>query len=135
MQRIGLFLITAGIGAVGLAYAAVLIDVATAATPFAFAPGATATLAGIALLGVARHGRHGRRLALAIAVAFVAVGAGLLAGLLLPAPSADGPLLLGLPRTTAILLLLAGALPLLLLPVAYALWFDDEVIDAERTDP
>lgn len=135
MQRIGLFLLTAGLCAVGLAYAAVLAHVVEGVAPLALALGSTATLAGMACLGAARKARPGRRLAMAIAVAFVAVGAGLVAGLLLPAPVAEGPLLLGLPRSTAILLLLAGALPLLILPVAYAFFFDDEVIERGRDDP
>ena len=129
MQRIGLFLLTAGLLAVAFAHAAVLAHFAEGGAPFALAVGSTATLAGIAVLGAARRGRSASPLALALAVAFLAVAMGLVAGLLLPVPTADGPLLLGLPRVTAILLLLAGALPLLLLPVAYALFFDEAVLD------
>jgi hypothetical protein len=56
------------------------------------------------------------------------MAAGFVVVLLLPAPVAGGPLLLGLPRLTAILLLSVGALPLVVLPIAYARAFDAEVM-------
>lgn len=132
MRRIGLLLLIAGVIAAAFAYTAVLTGVAGAAAPWLLAVGAASVLAGIACLGAAR-GRtpgapRGRTLGVAIAVAFAAVVAGLLLALALPAPAADGPLLLGLPRVTAILLLLAGLVPLLLLPIVYAVAFEDEVI-------
>jgi len=140
VRRTGLLLLIAGVLATAIAYAAVLTGVAGEAAPWLLALGAASTLAGIACLGAARArtlgaAARGRTLGAAIGVAFAAVAAGLLLALAMPAPVADGPLLLGLPRVTALLLLLAGLVPLLLLPIAYAVAFDEEVIserDIER---
>ena len=135
MQRTGLILLVSGLIAVTIAYALLLARVGEAAAPFMIALGASAVLAGIACLGAARRGRATPRLAAAIVVAFFAVAGGLIVGLSLPAPTPDGALLLGLPRATAWMLLLTGAIPLLLLPFAFAIAFEDEVIsdtDLER---
>ncbi len=69
--------------------------------------------------------------AAASAGAFLSVALGFLVPLALPAPGAGDPLLLGLPRPTAILLLLVHAVPLVLLPAAYAAAFEREVLDAD----
>ena len=130
MQRTGLILLVAGLVAVAIAYALVLARIGAAEAPFLIALGASAVLAGIACLGAARRGRATPRLAAAIVVAFCAVAGGLIVGLSLPAPTPDGALLLGLPRATAWMLLFTGGIPLLLLPVAFAIAFEDEVIDA-----
>ena len=130
MQRIGLLLLVVGLVGVALAYVLVLTGLPAAGAPWLLAAGASAVLAGVACLGAARPGRSARRLGFAIALAFIAVGAGLLLALALPAPTTDGALLLGLPRVTTILLLLTGLVPLLVLPIAYAIAFDDEVIAA-----
>lgn len=128
MQRTGLILLVAGLTFVASAYAMVLAGVGTSGAPVLIALGASAVLAGIACLGAARRGRATPRLAAAIVVAFCAVAGGLIVGLSLPAPTPEGALLLGLPRATGLMLLLTGAIPLLLLPVAFAIAFDDEVI-------
>lgn len=130
MKRLGLFLLVVGLLAVAIGYGATLSRVGVGMAPWLLAIGSTSVLAGLALIGAARRERRSARLAAAIGIAFTAVGAGLVLGLALPPPPADGPLLLGLPRVTTILLLLAGLLPLLLLPIAFALTFDDEVISA-----
>lgn len=87
-------------------------------------------------LGAARTGRplgglH-RVLAPFAAVLLILLGA-FAAALLLPA--AAEPLLLGLPRRAAIVLYGIGVLPVLILPVAYALTFDELTLteaDIER---
>lgn len=134
MQRAGLTLLIVGLLAVGLAYGAALLGVAAAVAPWWLATGSTATLAGLAALGAARRARSSPLLGWSIAIAFGSVAAGLLVPLALPAPSAATPLLLGLPRPTAILLLLVGLVPLVLLPLAYAVAFEREVLsDADLT--
>lgn len=96
--------------------------------PWALAAGGTLMLAGLGLLGV---GPRRPRLASAVLVACAFTFAGFALALLHAAPTANGPLLLGLPRATTLMLLLTGAVPLLLLPIAYALWFDREVLGDE----
>ncbi|MFM9012827.1 MAG: hypothetical protein ACKORK_04355 [Gemmatimonadota bacterium] len=117
------------LGIVG-AYVGVLLGLTSPLVPMAMAIGSTAVLAGIAQLAIVRRGRATPRLARAVRWVFGSMGCGFVGVLLMPAPVAGGPLLFGLPRVTAILLLVAGALPLLALPVAYARAFDDEVMPA-----
>lgn len=128
MQRAGLLLLSFGTLGVAVAYGAVLIGVESTATPWWLASGTTAVLAGLASLGAARHGRRTPILAAAITTSFVSVAAGFLIPLAMPAPDATMPLLLGLPRSTAILMLLVHAVPLVLLPLAYGVAFDREVL-------
>lgn len=135
MRRIGLSLLIAGLGAVGAAYLLFVAGWSRDLAPWLIALGSAGALAGLACLGAARGTRHRTpRLAAAIVFAFLAVAGGLLGALALPAAAAGDPLLLGLPRATTLLLLLTGAIPLLLLPVAYALAFDDEVLSASDLD-
>ena len=129
MHRAGLLLLTLGTLGVSIAYGAVLLGVGAPSAPWWLASGTTAVLAGLASLGAARHGRRTPVLAAAIAASFVNVAAGFLIPLAMPAPDATAPLLLGLPRPTAILMLLVHAVPLVLLPVAYGVAFEREVLD------
>jgi hypothetical protein len=129
MHRAGLLLLSFGTLGVAVAYGAVLLGVGGTAAPWWLASGTTAVLAGLASLGAARHGRRTPILAVAIAASFVSVSAGFLIPLAMPAPNATTPLLLGLPRPTAILMLLVHLVPLVLLPVAYGLAFEREVLD------
>lgn len=87
-------------------------------------------------LGAARTDRpHGglQRLALPFAAVLLIILGAFAAALLLPA--AGEPLLLGLPRRAAIVLYGIGVLPVLILPIAYALTFDELTLtedDIER---
>lgn len=128
MRRTGLSLLILGLLSITAAYATVLAGVAPRAAPWWLALGTTAVLAGMAVLGFARRGRATPRLARASAICFASVAVGLAIPLVLPPPAAGDPLLLGLPRPTAILLILVGLLPLLLLPLAYAAAFEREVL-------
>ena len=114
-------------GIVG-AYVGVLLGLTSPLVPMLMALGTTAVLAGIAQLAIVRAGGATRTLARTVRWVFSAMAAGFVGVLLLPAPVAGGPLLLGLPRLTAILLLSVGALPLVVLPIAYARAFDAEVM-------
>ena len=97
--------------------------------------GTTAVLAGVAQLAIVRAGRETPALARTVRGVFGGMAAGFVVVLLLPAPVAGGPLLLGLPRVTAILLLVVGAMPLVVLPIAYARAFDAEVMPPEERRP
>ncbi len=122
------------VGLVGIvaAYVGVLLGVASPAVPMLMALGSTAVLAGLAQLASVRRGRALPVLTRTVRWVFGGMAAGFIAVLLLPPPVAGGPLLLGLPRATAILLLLVGAMPMVVLPIAYARAFDAEVMPAEE---
>lgn len=124
-------MIAVGLTAVALAYATLLLDVTTLAAsiaPLLLAFGASAILAGMLALASCRPSGTPRALRATVRLAFVATFAGLLYALLAPPPTAEGPLLLGLPRVTAIMLLVTGLIPLVVLPIAYARAFDKDVL-------
>lgn len=95
--------------------------------------GGPGALAAIMLLGAARAGRVRLVVGLAIGLTFVVlVGAFGLALLLPAAEGPGGPLWLGLPLRTAVVLYGVGITPLFFLPVAYAVSFDaDTLTDAD----
>lgn len=93
--------------------------------PWTFALGLPCLIVGIMTLGSARPGRGVGRLLLPFAFVWLILAGGFAAALLLPA---DGPaprLFLGFPLRAAIVLYGIGLLPVLVLPVAYALTFDE----------
>lgn len=92
--------------------------------PWLLATGATLVLTGIGLLGA---GARSPRLSATVLVACGCTFAGFAYALAASAPVAGGPLLLGLPRVTMIMLLVSGAVPLVLMPLAYAWAFPREV--------
>jgi len=78
----------------------------------------------IMALGAARRGRLGI-LAYVMAAVWLLLVSGFSAALLLPAESAAQPMLwLGLPRRAAIVLYGIGIIPLVFVPLAYAMTFD-----------
>lgn len=91
-----------------------------AAIPWLAMIGIAATLSGTLVIGALRDGRLSPNAALAAVVLLVVPLAAFATALLLPAESASGPLLFGLPRRAAIVLLGIGVLPLFILPFAYA---------------
>ena len=121
-------LLVAGLLGIVGAYVGVLLGLTSPIVPSLMALGTTAVLAGIAQLAIVRAGRETPALARTVRWVFGAMTAGFVGVLLMPAPVAGGPLLFGLPRLTAILLLVVGALPLVVLPIAYARAFDAEVM-------
>jgi hypothetical protein len=123
-----IWLLLVGLLLVAAAYALAFAGNAALA-PWGLAVGAACVLAAMLWLGARRAGRLPRLLGIALAIAALATAGGFAWALLAPPPTADGPLLLGLPRTTALMLLIAGAVPLVVLPVAYAFAFDREVLD------
>ncbi len=127
MRRAIPFLL-AGALLVACSYAATLLGVAATAAPWGLAVGSAVVLGAILALAAQRNGRAMRLLSITAVIAGIALAAGLGLALAAPPPAADGPLLLGLPRTTALLLVVAGLIPLLVLPLAYAAAFDREVM-------
>jgi hypothetical protein len=95
-------------------------------SPWALGIGTATVMVAAAALGAAREDTGIGRLKLPFAIVFLIVAGGFAAVLSMPTPDAANPaLFLGLPAGAAIVLLGIGILPLLVLPIAYALTFED----------
>ncbi|MCU0623913.1 MAG: hypothetical protein MUF53_08615 [Gemmatimonadaceae bacterium] len=96
-----------------------------------FAAGTVGAMTAITALG-ARRGAGGvgpLRWPLAITAALLLAGFGV--ALALPPVTAATPLLLGLPPAAAVMIYGVGLLPALVLPIAYARWFDAATLSAD----
>lgn len=97
-----------------------------------FAAGVTGSLVATLALGAMRRDRGLGKLAWPFGIITLLLGAGFAAVFALPGnPGAAEPLLLGLPRRAAIVLYGIGLLPTLVLPVAYALTFEEQTLRPE----
>lgn len=128
--RIALSLIIAAVVAIAAAYGVTLVQGAMPAfAPWALAFGIGASMTGMCVLGAARSGKLSPVLLISFGLLFVVVTGSFWLALGLPAAEgAGGPLLLGLPRRTAIVLYGVGAVPMFLLPLLYALTFDSSTL-------
>lgn len=109
---------------VAAAYALTFLDADATAAPWLLATGAVLVLTGLGLLGA---GARAPRLAAAVLVASACTLLGFAVALTLAPHAEGGPLLLGLPPATTLMLLLTGGIPLVMLPLAYAWAFPKEV--------
>lgn len=100
---------------------------------WAMALGTSGIMVASMALGAARRGSVGR-LKLPFAGVFLILAGGFAAVLLLPPEGADAALYFGLPLRAAVVLLGVGLLPLLFLPLAYALTFDDMTLSQDDLD-
>lgn len=121
------------IGSIGAAYAAAIVTGGTGAwSAWVMAVASSCAMVSTTALGAARAGRRMgglQRLVLPFALVLLILLGAFAAALLLPA--AGEPLLLGLPRRAAIVLYGVGVLPALILPIAYALTFDELTLTDE----
>ena len=95
--------------------------------------GASGLVASTMALGALRSRRDARRLVPLFVATFVVIFASLSAALVLPPD--EGPsstMVLGFPLRAAIVLYGVGIVPLLALPLAYALTFDESRLDPDR---
>lgn len=122
--------------AVALAYAAAFLPGgAPGWANWLLAMGIAVVLPATMVLGAERNGRIGK-LAVPFALVFLVIAGGF--GLALALPASEGPgaaLWLGLPARAAIVIYGIGLLPFLIVPVAYALTFDQMTLseaDLER---
>jgi len=135
-RRAALVALFFGISAIASGYLAAF---STAGTPiwaaWLLALGIPVALGGIMILGAAR-GRRGigpLRIPFAFVVVVLVIGFG--AALALPAT--EGPLStlwLGLPARAAIVIYGVGLLPIVVLPIAYALTFETQTLSAEDVE-
>lgn len=98
---------------------------------WALGVGSSLVMVAAMALGAARAGRGAGRLKWAFAFVFVVLAGGFATVLLLPAEAPGDPLWFGLPLRAAIILIGIGLLPLLVLPVAYALTFDEMTLSED----
>ena len=100
--------------------------------PWLLATGIPASLCAIMALGAARGDKGLGSLKLPLAFVFVLLVTGFCLALALPAPEAKGAtLFLGLPVRAAIVIYGIGLLPIIILPVAYALTFETQTLSDE----
>lgn len=103
--------------------------------PWLLAVGIPAALGGIMALGAARGGAGIGKLKFPFAFVFVVLTAGFCLALGLPANEGVGSALwLGLPVRAAIVIYGIGLLPIVVLPVAYALTFDTQTLTQSDID-
>jgi hypothetical protein len=132
-RRASLLALIAGILAIATGYAAAFFDGGPPTwAPWLLSLGIPTALGAIMILGAAR-GRMGigpLKYPFAFVVATLVIG--FCAALALPATeSALSRLWLGLPSRAAIVIYGIGLLPIIILPVAYALTFETQTLNAE----
>ncbi|HEX6063055.1 MAG TPA: hypothetical protein VFZ04_02490 [Longimicrobiales bacterium] len=133
-RRLALLTIVLAVLVIGAGYAsAFLPGGAPRIASFAFAIATAALMTAISVLGVARGTTRLGALRWVFAITFLVMAGGFCAALL--APPSPNELWLGLPRGAAIILYVVGLVPLLILPVAYALTFDKHTMsDSELAE-
>lgn len=93
--------------------------------------GLSTMVVSLMVLGAARRRGGVGRIAVPLAFTFAVIFVGFGAALVLPAESAGARLLLGLPVRAAIVLYGIGLLPMVVLPLTYALTFNDMTLSEE----
>ena len=126
-QRGAIAAIAVAAVAIAAAYASVPLTGGTPRwAPWLFVAGIDVLMVALMTLGVARAGRGVGRLAIPFTLTGIILAGGFGTLLLLPpADPADPTLWLGLPPRAAVVLYVIGFLPVLVLPLAYALTFDE----------
>jgi hypothetical protein len=118
---------------VAIAYAALFVSTTVPAwAPLSLAVGANGVIMSLMAIGAVRHDTLPRSLVYTFIGLFVlCAGAFVVALVMPPQEAAGGPLLLGLPLRTAIVLYSVGVVPIAVLPLAYALTFDSSTLSEE----
>lgn len=135
-RRVALIALFIAIVAIAVGYAAAFIKAGTPSwAPWLLAVGIPVALGAIMILGAARGtaGVGPLKVPFAFVVLVLVIGFG--AALALPAT--EGPLSklwLGLPARAAIVIYGVGLLPIIVLPVAYALTFETQTLTAEDVE-
>ncbi len=133
MKRLLVRLLVIACVLVALSYAAVFVVTPTPAwAAWTLAIGANGIIMTLMAIGAVRHDRLPRSLAWTFVGLFVLCAGAFVIALALPAnEGANGPLLLGLPLRTAIVLYSVGVVPIAVLPLAYALTFESSTLNAD----
>ena len=130
MKRVLIQLLVVFVLLVASAYITMLTSSTTTTwAPLALAVGANGIIMTLMAIGATRHDTLPRALAITFATMFVLCAGAFVAALLMtPNEGAGGPLFLGLPQRTAIVLYTVGVMPIAVLPLAYALTFDSSTL-------
>jgi hypothetical protein len=98
-----------------------------------FAIATAAMMVAVLVLGAARRGGAGLGgLRWVFLFCFAVLALGFSLALLAPAVTPDAQLFIGLPQGAAIILYVVGLLPLLVLPIAYAVTFDKTTLSVDE---
>jgi hypothetical protein len=135
-KRIARLVITLAMCAIAIAYgSAFMPNGAPVWAPWLLALGIPSALGGIMVLGAARERGGVGRLAIPFAFVIVTLTVGFCLALGLPAnEGAESILYLGLPLRAAIVVYGIGLMPIVVLPVAYALTFETQTLNAEDVE-
>jgi len=136
VKRTLIRLLMVSCGLVALSYAAVFVTgVGTGWAPWTLAIGANGVIMSLMAIGAVRHDTLPRSLVWIFVGVFALCAGAFLAALALPAAEgASGALLFGLPLRTAIVLYGVGVVPILILPLAYALTFESSTLSEDDLD-
>lgn len=123
----------ASIIAVAAGYASAFVrGGAPAWAPWLLAVGIPAALGAIMALGAARGAKGLGSLKLPFAFVFIVLAAGFCLALAIPATGQKvEPIILGLPLRAAIIIYVIGLLPIVVLPVAYAITFHTQTLSED----
>lgn len=116
---------------IALAYLSAFVDGGTRWGVWCMVLGLATMVVALMALGVSRRGGGVGALAAPLAFTFVVLVGGFAAALLLPAETAGARIYLGLPLRAALVLYGVGLLPILVLPLCYALTFDAMTLSEE----
>jgi hypothetical protein len=136
VKRILIRLLVTSCGLVALSYAAAFVSgTGNAWAPWTLAIGANGVIMSLMAIGAVRHDTLPRCLVWTFIGLFVLCAGAFLTALALPAAEgATGALLFGLPLRTAIVLYGVGVVPILILPLAYALTFESSTLSEGDLD-
>lgn len=132
-KRVARFALTAALIAIAVAYASAFKSGgAPGWAPWLLAIGIPVALVGVMVMGAAR-GRGGiKKLLIPFAFVGILLTLGFCLALGLPAnESAQSSLLFGLPLRAAIIIYGVGMIPIVILPVAYALTFETQTLSSD----
>jgi len=132
-KRFARLALTAASIAIAVAYASAFAPGgAPSWAPWLLAIGIPAALVAVMIMGAAQDKGGIRKLALPIAFVGILLTMGFCLALFLPAnESPQSALILGLPLRAAIIIYGVGLIPIVVLPVAYALTFETQTLNAE----
>jgi hypothetical protein len=132
-RRVAVVVLFVSIAAIAIAYGAALVTSgASTLAPWIAAIAVPISLTAIMILGAVRGDKGIGRLAVPFGFVALILIVGFLAALILPATeSSTSSLWLGLPARAAIVIYGIGVLPIIVLPVAYALTFESQTLSAQ----
>lgn len=125
MRKHALALVVAGTLAIAAAYALAFVPGAATAGAWLMALGLATMIVALMTLGAVRRGRSLGALRIPFLLTFVAIAGCFIAALSLPAEGGTSAVVLGFPLRAAIVIYGVGLVPLVVLPVVYALTFDE----------